>query len=524
MSADLLRLALADGLPSPLVIRIAVAVLVALVALGVWVRVDRIAWISLRNVHVRKLSSGLTTLSVALGAGLVAAIWLMIAQAEEKYRQSYAGYSAIVGPQEGAPLSLVLSTVMNLGYAPGVVPMSVYRELHDGRLAARWGTNYAIPQARGDYFEGFPIVGTTDDWFTKFARGRDADGGPRLLRFAAGERWVFGHDDFVAFAEDLAKRKEAELEAAAADDHDHAHDHTHEGDADHDHAQGGDQAQDHDHDHDQDAELPVAWRQAVIGADVAAKLGIGVGDAIVPSHGADDLVAHQHGEAASRIVGVLAPTGTPIDRCVYVPIALFLSMSGHEAIRETAQTIEAGQVQISAIIYDAKHPLAAAQLRYEFQTRDEAQVAWPHIEIAQLLQIVGNAADLLRVIAWLVVAVAAIGVCVALYNTMNERRREIAIMRSLGARRSQIVTIILLEATAIAFVGAVAGIALCHLAAYGAGELVQQRTSVALDWAAFSLDELWLILGVSLLGGLAGVVPAVKGSTTEVAQNLGPVS
>ena len=107
---------------------------------------------------------------------------------------------------------------------------------------------------------------------------------------------------------------------------------------------------------------------------------------------------------------------------------------------------------------------------------------------------------------------------------MNERRREIAIMRSLGARRAQIVRIILQEALLISLIGSVLGVVLCHVATYDLSPLVADLTGVSVDWMAFSVDELWLIVGVAVLGGLAGVLPAIKGSMTEVADNLGPIS
>jgi putative ABC transport system permease protein len=198
-------------------------------------------------------------------------------------------------------------------------------------------------------------------------------------------------------------------------------------------------------------------------------------------------------------------------------------MDKHEAIRGS-QEASAGSVLLSAIIVDFRHPLGGAHLRREFQTRSEAQVAWPRFEVDQLLQIVGNATDLLRVISYLVLLVSGVSILVALYNTMNERRREIAIMRALGARRRQIVRVILQEAALIAAVGAVLGVLACHAAARFAGDAVTRRTSVPIDWAAFTTDELWLILGVTVLGGIAGILPAIKGSMTEVADNIGPIS
>lgn len=97
-------------------------------------------------------------------------------------------------------------------------------------------------------------------------------------------------------------------------------------------------------------------------------------------------------------------------------------------------------------------------------------------------------------------------------------------MRSLGARRHQILRIILQEALGIAFLGGVMGIGLCHLGAWAFAADIADRTGVLMDWKVFSPDELWLILGTCALGALAGTLPAVKGSLIEVADNLGPVS
>jgi putative ABC transport system permease protein len=116
--------------------------------------------------------------------------------------------------------------------------------------------------------------------------------------------------------------------------------------------------------------------------------------------------------------------------------------------------------------------------------------------------------------------VAAVSITVAIYNTMNERRREIAIMRSLGARRFQILAIITGEAALLSLFGALLGLTTCHGATFLLRGVVEDMTGVYLDWAQFGLWELWLVLGVTGLGACAGLLPAVKGSMTQVADNL----
>jgi putative ABC transport system permease protein len=115
-----------------------------------------------------------------------------------------------------------------------------------------------------------------------------------------------------------------------------------------------------------------------------------------------------------------------------------------------------------------------------------------------------------------------VSITVAIYNTMNERRREIAIMRSLGARRLQILTIITAEAALLSFFGAVLGVAVCHAAAFLLRGVVEDMTGVYLEWLQLRWWEPVLIGGVTGVGALAGLLPAVKGSMTQVADNLAP--
>ncbi len=443
--------------------------------------------ISLRNLRVRALSSALTTVSIAVGTALLASLWLLMAELDRGYTASIGGSRAIVGSKDGSPLELVLSAVLNLGQPQGVVKLSTYLDLHDNRLPPRCHVRYAIPQARGDTYSRFhfPVIGTTDEMFSAFELG----GREQHLAFAAGEAWRFGHADLLEFA-----RAAAEHAAHQASGEEHAH------------------------------APPAPWRHAVIGATVARRLELGLGDALVPVHGlADQVGSHEHEDFACAVSGILAPTNTPLDRAIFIPLGTFLSMDQHVAVRE-GEGAASGDVLLSAILVRPRHPVGDRHLELHFQTRPDAQVAVPAKEIPRLMEMVGSAQQVLQVVSYLVLVVAATAILVALYNTMHERRREIAIMRALGARRAQILRVILQEAALVSLVGGALGVVACHAAAFGLHGVVEVVAGVAVDWSAFSLVELWLILGVALLGGLAGALPALKGSRTQVAENLGPIS
>jgi putative ABC transport system permease protein len=144
--------------------------------------------------------------------------------------------------------------------------------------------------------------------------------------------------------------------------------------------------------------------------------------------------------------------------------------------------------------------------------------------MADLFEKIGWVHRVLELVAYLVVVVAAGTILASLYNTMNERRREFAILRALGARKSTVFSAIVLEATSIAALGAAVGF-LVYAGILGAAfYIVRAQTGVVLD--VFKLDPaLWLTpIGMTVVGALAGLAPAFKAYRTDVAENLVPAS
>ncbi len=454
--------------------------------------------ISLRNLRVRMVATVLTMASIVVATALYAAILVMAEQTEQRYKGSIGGYQAVVGPKDASQLELVLNTIFNVGEAPGLFPLQVAIDLREGRVSRRAQVRYAIPQARGDSVSrhNFPVIATLDEMFSKYEWHQAP------LAFAAGGPFQFGADDLMQMAEALAMHENGVRAGEAAPP--------------------------------PRPLLRPEWRQAVIGSRVARTLGLSLGSTITPVHGKmGEFGYHEHPEAACEIVGILAPTNSPLDTTIFLPLGTHLLIGGHEGglfvvdippgkTPDDAKKlpVSAGRIGITAIIVDPKDYFGARILRTEFGTRPDAQVAWPQDVVPKFLRDIGNAADVLTVIAWLVLLVASVSITVAIYNTMNERRREIAIMRSLGARRLQILIVITGEATLLSLFGAVLGVAVCHFAAWLLRATVEDMTGVYLDWLRFRWWELWLVFGVTGVGALAGLLPAVKGSMTQVADNL----
>ena len=454
--------------------------------------------ISLRNLRVRVVATVLTTASIVVATALYAAILVMAEQTEERYKGSIGGYQAVVGPKDASQLELVLNTIFNVGEAPALFPLQVAMDLRAGRVSRRGQVRYAIPQARGDSVSrhDFPVVATIDEMFSSY----EWQGAP--LPFAAGGPFAFAWDDLLQLGEDLAAYENARRSGAA--------------------------------ERPPRPRLRPEWRKAVVGARVARTLGLELGGTITPVHGKmGEFGYHEHPEAACEIVGILQPTNSPLDTTIFLPLGTHLLIDGHEAGVFVVEIppgknpddakklpVAAARIGLTAIVVDPKDHLGARILRTEFGSRPDAQVAWPQDVVPKFLRDIGNAADVLTAIAWLVLLVASVSITVAIYNTMNERRREIAIMRSLGARRLQILAIITGEAALLSLFGALLGIVTCHLAALLLRDTVEDMTGVYLDWLRFRPWELWLVLGVTGVGAAAGLLPAVKGSMTQVADHL----
>jgi putative ABC transport system permease protein len=242
-------------------------------------------------------------------------------------------------------------------------------------------------------------------------------------------------------------------------------------------------------------------REAVVGSFVAQKRGLKVGDTFQPYHGLNFDPKAQHAETYV-VVGVLEPSNTPADRVLWIPLEGVQLMSGHDPNYAA---------DVSAVL---------VKLRGGAQT-----FAWPiDSVVSQLFDKIGWIDRVLALVAYLVALVAAGSILASIYNSMNERRRDIAILRALGARRTTIFGTVVLESAAIAALGMVLAFVFYAGIVGAAAAVIRAQTGVVLDAFTGHAVMLWAPLGMIVLGALAGVVPAWKAYRTPVAENLVPVS
>lgn len=426
----------------------------------------KIAW---RSIQQRSLASTLTAVSMALGVALVVAVLVIHGVIDKSFRRSAQGYDLIIGPK-GSRLDLVLNTVYHMGRPVGTIPYRYYTELADQRFAAEVET--AVPICMGDSFSGFRVIGTNPDMFDK-------------LEYLDGQKYTFqpGGRNF-------------------------------------------------------DWNAPF---EAVVGATAARKTGMKVGDTFRPVHG-------ESGEGEEHqpftVVGILEPTGTPIDRAFFINIKGFYTLHTVEAAEEkpgsgaasseSAQAPEKAQAasashhgedeqKISAVLVVTQkndYQRAMAFPRRVVEELDVQAVA-PAEEIDRLFRgLVGDIQVVLLILAVLIVVVAGIGIMVSIYNSMNDRRREIAIMRALGARRSTVMAVILVESILLALGGGAIGVLLGHGLTGALAPIIAERTGVVVSALHFQTNELILIPGLIALASAVGYLPAVIAYRTDVAQSL----
>ena len=275
-----------------------------------------------------------------------------------------------------------------------------------------------------------------------------------------------------------------------------------------------------------------AKREAVIGSYVANATHLKIGDTFNPYHGVNFDAKMQHPEIYT-VTAVLESTNTPSDRVIWIPIDGVYRMSGHVLagtgktfVAKGSEEIPDEYKEVSAVMIKFKSPQIGFQFDQTINRQGKvATLAWPIGKVmAELFDKLGWMNKILALVAYLVGLVAAGSILASLYNTMNERRREFAILRVLGARRRTVFAAIVLESTAISALGSLGGFAIYATILSGAALVIRAQTGVVIQVFAYHPALVLAPLGMVFLGGLAGVVPALRAYSTDVASHLAPIT
>lgn len=271
---------------------------------------------------------------------------------------------------------------------------------------------------------------------------------------------------------------------------------------------------------------------AVVGADVAEDLGYKVGDRIVVAHGLGRIGINKHDDKPFRVSGVLAKTGTPVDRTVHVSLeaieAIHVDWEG--GARRVGQTVSADDVRkmdlrpkaVTAAMIGLKSKLAIFKLQRFVNTyRSEPLSAiLPGVTLYELWGLVGTAETALMVVSFMVVVTAILGMMTMILATLNERRREIAILRSVGAGPRTVVGLLVSEAGILTLLGVIVGVIITYALLFALRPAIDAAYGLYLGISPPTTFELGALAAIVVGGIIAGLLPALRAYQHSLADGM----
>ena len=413
--------------------------------------------LALRNLRYRPWTTALSLILAALGAGLISLILLLNWQLEQQFDRNLAGINLVVGAK-GSPLQLMMSSMYHISSPTGNVPLDGVKAFLNPQHPY---IDLGVPLSLGDSYRGRRIVGTRPSFLSLY----DA-------ALAEGSLWTQPMD-------------------------------------------------------------------VVAGATAARELGLRLGDTFRSSHGLieDEDLTHRDAPAF-RVTGILAPSGTVADLVLLTPTESLWAVHDTHDHEGNDPTDHEGHDHGPA--YDVNRPLGdytdqsitsvlirfrgnsvtALNMQRSINENAELQAVTPSMQLAELYATVGQGEEVLRQLGYVVVGVSILSIFIGLYSSLDRRRGELALLRSLGAGPGKLFTLLLLEGTLTAVAGALLGLLISHLGLALIARYFSEAYRYDFRALVFLPEEVYLLLGALLVGLLAAALPALRAARTDVHRTL----
>lgn len=259
----------------------------------------------------------------------------------------------------------------------------------------------------------------------------------------------------------------------------------------------------------------------VIGSDVAKQLGYKVGSKIIIAHGISDVGFSRHDNLPFTVVGILAPTGTPVDKTVHVSLGAIEAIhvgwesGAHIGATPDAQILEQQQFQpkqITAMLVGLKSKIQTFALQRQINEYryEPLSAIMPGVALHELWGMMSVAEQALMAVSIFVVIAGLLGMLSSLLTSLQERRREMSILRAMGARPHHVFTLLVSEASVLTLVGIVTGVAILYALLGVAAPLIETHYGILIDFTALTLHEWTLIAYVQIAGMVIGIIPAIR--------------
>jgi putative ABC transport system permease protein len=486
----------------------------------------KIAW---RSIQQRSLASALTAVSMSLGVMLVVAVLVVYSVVNQAFHRGGEGYNLIVGPASGSNLSLVLSSIFYVGQPDATMPYTVFDTLNKSGGPARGESlvEVAIPVCLGDTYKDKPVVGTTPDMFDKLTYYTNY--GQQNYEFAEGNNFGDGESEYFHAVAGAAAARQLKLKVGDTFKPTHS----------------AGEGKQHEHgaftivgilkptgtpnDNGLFVHLEGFYRVGGHSGMAAEASESNTEKKTGGGHRVLTVGDQKHDAAPAAVKSARAETDPgPQPKNSGASEAAIGARSGevrdedheHMEIPDSKKRVSAVLVRL----YDDKES-QTPYLRDKINAYKDAdwnvKAAIPSKEIYDLFNnIIGNLKVVLLVFAVMIVLVAGIGIMVSIYNSMNDRRHEIAIMRALGAQRSTVMIVILLESILLSLGGGLLGLGMGHTLLAVAGPWIAEQVNLPLSMLQFYKEELILIPGLIVLASIVGYMPAVAAYRTDVGKSL----
>jgi len=417
--------------------------------------VKHLLTLALASAWNRRFTLTLTLAAIAFSVAMLLGVERTRNAAHESFAHSISGTDLVVGPRT-SPVQLMLYAVFRIGEATTNMKWASYQELAQNPDVA-----WIVPLSIGDSHHGFPVVGTSAEYFERYRYGLSLP-----LELSAGRRFE-------------------------------------------------------------------GLFETVLGAEVAERMKYKVGDRITLSHGTGEFGA-EHSDKPFTVVGVLRRTGTPVDRSIHVSLeameAIHLDWQGGMRIPglsippQFAKKFDIAPKEITAALIGLKSRARAFQVQRTINNYvgEPLLAVLPGVALNELWSIVGVVENTLLLVAGMIVVIGLSGMIVAVWAGLNERRRELAILRSVGASPVDVIVLLGLEGLLLTALGVTLGYGLLTVLSLAAAPWMQARFGVVVPAWPGGREELALVGMVFAAGLLAALLPALRACRLSLADGLTP--
>ena len=362
----------------------------------------------------------------------------------------------IIVGARGGSLQLLLYSIFRIGNSPNNISWESYNELRNNKRV-KW----TIPISLGDSHRGFRVVGTNLDYFKYFRYGSK-----KKLEFLKGKPFSKVFD-------------------------------------------------------------------TVIGSEIAIKFNYKLNEKIIIAHGTGKKSFLNHDDKPFKIVGILKPTGTPVDQSLHVSLEGITAMhvdwesgappmEGESISAEEVLKLDLTPEEITSFLIGLKSKIHVFDLQRKINTYKEEPLSaiMPGVALQELWNILRTAETGLRVITWFVLFAGLLGMVTSLLSGLNERRREMAILRSVGAGPGTISFLLILEATVLTLAGIIFGLFILYLALFVSQPILEAYFGLFIPINLPSNRDIITLGGILLTAMLMGIIPALRAYYQSLADGM----